>query len=172
MNAETYHLICITETHLNTTFRDSELNISGFKLLWEDTVSSTGKGGGLLIYVQSELNPERVQSFRSRESLAVYISSRSIQLVVACAYHSPSLGRKCYHECCSNWQKWPFVRGNNIKYECDQNSSTHHQKRLVKALANPCSRMYCHFGLVIRLLKPSSWGNVEWATWQVAGHFG
>ena len=108
-------IICITESHLNSTIDNNELSIDNYNIFRQDRnfkikqvtqdalysadgvdssdISASG-GGGSLIYVKNYLRVELIDHFKVADSLAVSVQTNVGIVVVGCIYRSPSLNDK------------------------------------------------------------------------------
>ena len=48
-----FDIICISETFLNSTYEDNDLNLNGYSLLWADHPSNAKKGGVCIYYKET-----------------------------------------------------------------------------------------------------------------------
>ena len=83
-------IVCVTETHLNSTVFDAEVSLPNFVLFREDREDGT-KHGGSAIYVHSSLKAERLDWFNGLESIALTVKADHCEFIVICVYRSPSL---------------------------------------------------------------------------------
>ena len=109
---ETFEILCLTETHLNKTVLDSEIEVTGFKFFRRDrdfNIHNEGDisvseysgtdiscGGGSIIYYKEYLNVKLIEPFSkiAPDSLAVEVDTNMGKLCVACIYRSPNLSKQ------------------------------------------------------------------------------
>ena len=65
-----YDIILITETHIDQTIDDIEINISGYQLFRKDR---NRNGGGVAIYCRDELAPVELLKLKNPELESIYI---------------------------------------------------------------------------------------------------
>ena len=104
-------IICITESHLNSTIDNNELSIDNYNIFRQDRnfkikqvtqdalysadgvdssdISASG-GGGSLIYVKNYLRVELIDHFKVADSLAVSVQTNVGIVVVGCISSSSS----------------------------------------------------------------------------------
>jgi hypothetical protein len=95
-------VICITETHLDEAILDAEMHLDGFVMFRKDrnfkldkSINTTSKGGGSVIYVNSDLDASLCNEFEEApDSLAVKIHTSGGEICLACVYRSTSLNIK------------------------------------------------------------------------------
>ena len=109
---ETFEILCLTETHLNKTILDSEIEVTGFKFFRRDrdfNIHNEGDisvseycgtdiscGGGSIIYYKEYLNVKLIEPFSkiAPDSLAVEVDTNLGKLCIACIYRSPNLSKQ------------------------------------------------------------------------------
>ena len=93
-------IVCINETHFNKEITDPEVSLPGFKLFRQDRdfsicekakENSVSNGGGCIIYVKQDLNPNVVDWFKVPDSIAIEFDSNIGRVNIACVYRSVSL---------------------------------------------------------------------------------
>ena len=73
---QTVDLVAITETHLDATIGEDELNIDDFTLFRNDRLRGGRHGGGVLLYVRDTLQPTIIAINNNEiESLFVLINN-------------------------------------------------------------------------------------------------
>ena len=105
---ETFEILCLTETHLNKTVLDSEIEVAGFKFFRRDrdfNIHNEGDisvseysgtdiscGGGSIISYKEYLNVKLIEPFSkiAPDSLAVEVDTNIGKLCIACIYRSPN----------------------------------------------------------------------------------
>ena len=109
---ETFEILCLTETHINKTILDSEIEVTGFKFFRRDrdfNIHNEGDisvseycgtdiscGGGSIIYCKEYLNVKLIEPFSkiAPDSLAVEVDTNLGKLCIACIYRSPNLSKQ------------------------------------------------------------------------------
>ena len=109
---ETFEILCLTETHLNKTVLDSEIEVAGFKFFRRDrdfNIHNEGDisvseysgtdiscGGGSIIYYKEYLNVKLIEPFSkiAPDSLAVEVDTNIGKLCILCIYRSPNLNKQ------------------------------------------------------------------------------
>ena len=95
-----FDVACITETHFNKDIMNSEISIDGFDIFRRDRdfllnrtkkTSNVSAGGGSVIFVRSDLNASRIETFNAPDSVAINFMTNSGKVNIACVYRSPSL---------------------------------------------------------------------------------
>ena len=71
-----FHIMCLNETWLNSSWTDSELQIEGYNLIWNDRLDSQ-RGGGTAIYFSTELTGCHRSDLSTSEFVAVWLELRS-----------------------------------------------------------------------------------------------
>ena len=102
----------LTETHLNKTILDSEIEVTGFKFFRRDrhfNIHNEGDisvseycgtdiscGGSSIIYYKEYLNVKLIEPFSkiAPDSLAVEVDTNLGKLCIACIYRSPNLSKQ------------------------------------------------------------------------------
>lgn len=86
-----YNIICITETHIDTDFYDSQLFQSKDKNIYRKDRNKSG--GGVLIAVDAEIPQTSIILESQCEVVAVILQRINFELIVICYYRPPT----CYN---------------------------------------------------------------------------
>lgn len=84
------HILAISETHLDSTFEDSALNIQGYKIVRRDR---NGFGGGVALFIQDHLPMRIREDLMPLEVEALWLQIHLPHLkpfLVGCCYRPPS----------------------------------------------------------------------------------
>ena len=84
-----FDIICISETFLNNTYEDNDLNLNGYSLLRADH-SSIAKRGGVCIYYKENLPLKLIPTPYLNESLLCEVTIGSKKCIIGTVYRSPS----------------------------------------------------------------------------------
>ena len=92
-------IICINETHLNSSIKDAEIYIQGFShfrndrdfKIEHDNSKEISGGGGSIIYVHENVKCSKLDSFDVPDSVSVEIATNVGLVNIACIYRSKSL---------------------------------------------------------------------------------
>jgi len=108
-------IICIVESHLNSSVENSEISIDNYNIFRHDRNfkikqvpqdalysshdvdspdTSVSGGGGSVIYVKDYLRVELIDEFKVADSLAISVQTNVGSVAIACIYRSPSLNDK------------------------------------------------------------------------------
>ena len=83
-------ILCITETHLNSTITDPEINLHGFRVFRKDR--NTGKKfGGSCIFVHNTLSAQLLEEFDAPDSVGVLVKLDNFSFKLLCVYRSQNL---------------------------------------------------------------------------------
>ena len=84
------HIFGLTETHMNASISDNELEIDGYTIIRRDCLS--GSGGGVMCYVRNDLNWQRRQDLEVAEVESICIElfiTKSSPIIVMIMYKPP-----------------------------------------------------------------------------------
>ena len=90
--AELYEakIICITESHLNSSIKNAEIKLNNFRVFRKDR--DTGKKfGGSCIFVHNSIDAALLETFVAPDSVGINIKLDSLSLKLACVYRSQNL---------------------------------------------------------------------------------
>ena len=83
-----FDIICISETFLNNTYEDNDLNLNGYSLLRADHPSNA-KRGGVCIYYKETLALKMISIPYLNESLLCEVTTGSKKCIIGTVYRSP-----------------------------------------------------------------------------------
>ena len=89
-----FHIMCLNETWLNSSWTDSELHIEGYNLIRNDRPDSQ-RGGGTAIYFSKELMGRHRPDLNSSELEAVWLEVLSLnksRTLICSIYRPPDTG--------------------------------------------------------------------------------
>ena len=84
-----FNITCISETFLNNTYEDNDLNLNDYSLLQADH-SSNAKRGGVCIYHKETLALKVISTPYLNESLLCEVTITSRKCIIGNVYRSPS----------------------------------------------------------------------------------
>ena len=84
-----FDIICITETFLNKTYEDNDLNLNGYNLLRANHPSNA-KRGGVCIYYKETLALKMISTLYLSESLLCEVTIGSKNGIIGSVYRSPN----------------------------------------------------------------------------------
>ena len=98
-----FDIICISETFLNNTYEDNDLNLNGYNLLRADHPSNA-KRGGVCIYYKEILALRMISIPYLNESLLCEVTKRSKKCIIGTAYRSPKQNSDEFESFLSNFE--------------------------------------------------------------------
>ena len=84
-----YDFICLSETYLDSTAPDIEIEIDGYKLVRGDHPDNI-KRGGVYIYYKESLPVREIKTPYLKEALLLEMDYNNKKVMVSVIYHSPS----------------------------------------------------------------------------------
>ena len=100
------HILGVTESKLNSTTLDTEVQINGYFGIWRDRTS--GAGGGVIVFVRDDLNFQRPTDLENQLTEAVWLElfvKYSKSILVCFTYRPPNSSEhlnKNFHEVFNN----------------------------------------------------------------------
>ena len=98
-----FDIICISETFLNNTYEDNDLNLNGYSLLRADHPSNA-KRGGVCIYYKENLPLKLISTPYLNESLLCEVTIGSKKCIIGTVYRSPSQNSDEFESFLSNFE--------------------------------------------------------------------
>jgi len=80
-------IVCLTETHLNETYTDAAIQLQNYVVYRCDRIGH--KGGGVVVYVRSDIRSNSVVLSTTLEHVCVIVSLNGEELAVLCVYKPP-----------------------------------------------------------------------------------
>jgi exonuclease III len=108
-NTEIY-ILCISESYLDNTIHNTEINVDGYTLVRKDR---NRNGGGVLIYIKENINYKDRADLSDDDVESRWIEINGVMnspLIIGCYYRPPSAGTQ-YYDCMIN----------NIERVCAEN---------------------------------------------------
>ena len=98
-----FDIICISETFLNNTYEDNDLNLNCYSLLWGDHLSNA-KRGRVCIYYKDTLALKVISTPYLNESLLCEVTIGSKKCIIGPVYRSPSQNSDEFESFLSNFE--------------------------------------------------------------------
>ena len=98
-----FDIICISETLLNNTYEDNDLNLNGYSLLRADHPSNA-KRGGVCIYYKETLALKMISKPYLNKSLLCEVTIGSRKCIIGTVYRSPSQNSDEFESFLSNFE--------------------------------------------------------------------
>ena len=98
-----FDIICISETFLNNTYEDNDLNLNGYSLLRGDHLSNA-KRGRVCIYYKDTLALKVISTPYLNESLLCEVTIGSKKCIIGPVYRSPSQNSDEFESFLSNFK--------------------------------------------------------------------
>ena len=99
-----YDFICLSETYLDSTTPDIEIEIDGYKLVRGDHPDNI-KRGGVCIYYKESLPVREIKTPYLKEALLLEMDYNNKKVMVSVIYRSPSQTKNEFESFLSNFQK-------------------------------------------------------------------
>lgn len=90
-------MITLTETWLNSSFGDAELNLPDYNIYRRDRKPNVAsRGGGVLVAVHKKYNSLEIDTPDDIEQVFVMVNYNSVKLIIGCTYIPPRSGLNTY----------------------------------------------------------------------------
>ena len=83
-------ILCVTETHLNSSIKDPEINLHDFRIFRKDR-NADKKFGGSCIFVHNTISAELLEEFDAPDSVGIIVKLANFSFKLLCVYRSQNL---------------------------------------------------------------------------------
>ena len=93
-NKRTISFFALTETHLNDSILDAEINIENYEVLRSDRIER--KQGGVALYLHHTLSIDESKKFSDKYTEAIMTFLKKSNIVIIIAYRAPNTPVKSF----------------------------------------------------------------------------